>query len=101
MFYIYSTCKNIEEAKKLSERILNEKLGACVNYWPVNSFYKAEEGIKEVSEVMMMIITPESNTEKINRLISLEHSYAVPVVAGVNIRRINRAFKRWVQERLS
>ncbi|MGY4884894.1 MAG: divalent cation tolerance protein CutA, partial [Nanobdellota archaeon] len=39
MVFIYTTCATQEEAKSLAKLIIDKKLGACVDYWPINSIY--------------------------------------------------------------
>ena len=100
MVFIYTTCADIKEAKKLSKLIIDKKMGVCVDYWPVNSMYNWENKIKEISQVMLCITTLENKLEEINEFISNNHSYSIPFIAGLDIRRINRAYKEWMVNEL-
>ena len=44
MVFIYSTCRDIEEARKLSKLMVERKIAACVNMWPIESCYTWEGG---------------------------------------------------------
>ncbi len=96
MVFIYTTCENEKEAERLAKLILDNKLGVCVDYWAVNSIYHWEGDLKKLSQIMILITTLESKLEDVNELISKNHSYAVPLIAGVDIRRMNRAYKEWM-----
>lgn len=101
MIFIYTTCASEKEAKSLGKLIIQKSLGACVDYWPINSMYSGEEGYKELSQTMMMITTFEPKLEDVNDFISKHHSYSVPLVAGLDIHRINRAYKEWVTQKMT
>jgi periplasmic divalent cation tolerance protein len=101
MIFIYTTCANSNEAKSLGKLIIEQKMGACVDYWSVNSMYVGENGFKELPQTMMMVTTFEPKLEDINDFISHHHSYSVPLVAGVDVRRINRAYKEWLTEKMA
>ena len=100
MVFIYTTCANTEEAKVLGRLIIDKKMGSCVDYWPINSMYNWEGDMKEVSQIMIVITTLESKLEEVNDLISKHHSYSIPLIAGVDIRRMNRAYKEWMTEKI-
>lgn len=98
MVFIYTTCESSDEAKRLGKLILDKKLGACVDYWPVQSMYKWEGNLKHLSQVMLSIATFENRLEDVNDLISEHHGYSVPMIAGVDVRRINRAYREWMMQ---
>ena len=101
MIFIYTTCANSDEANSLGKLIIEKKMGACVDYWPVNSMYIDGGGLKELPQTMMMVTTFEPKLEDVNDFISKHHSYSVPLVAGVDVRRINRAYKEWLTENMA
>ena len=96
MVFIYTTCASPDEAKLLGKLIIDNKMGSCVDFWPINSMYSWEGKLKELSQTMLMITTLESKLEEVNDLISKHHSYSTPLIAGVDIRRLNRAYKEWM-----
>ena len=97
MILIYTTCKDTREAQTLAERIIKEKLAACVNIWPIGSIYIGEDGnLKEEKEGAMLIKTEEKKLQPIEDFITENHSYNVPCIVTVNSWRINRAYKEWM-----
>lgn len=96
MVFIHTTCATKEEAESLGKLIISKKMGACVHYWPIRSMYTWEGEFKRMEEVMMVITTFEPKLEEVNDLISKHHSYSTPLIAGVDVRRINRAYKEWM-----
>ena len=98
MVFIYTTCKDIDEAKKLGELIVDKKIAACVDFWPISSYYTWKGSLEYVPQVMLLITTFESKLEEVNQIISENHSYSVPLIAGVDVRRINHPYKEWMME---
>ncbi|MFH1608499.1 MAG: divalent cation tolerance protein CutA [Patescibacteria group bacterium] len=101
MVFIYTTCATSEEANNLGKLIINKKLGVAVDFWLVDSMFRWKKEFVEVPQVMMMISTFESKIKTINDLISQNHSYSTPLIAGVDVRRINRAYKEWMMEEVA
>jgi len=101
MVFIHTTCATKEEAETLGKLIIDNRMGACVHYWPINSMYNWKGAFKNVEEIMIVITTFESKLEDVNDLISKHHSYSTPMIAGVDVRRINRAYKEWMMKEIS
>jgi periplasmic divalent cation tolerance protein len=96
MVIIYTTCKDVEEAKKLGKLIIERKLAACVNIWPIDSIYFWEGALAEDTEVALFIKTLESKIPDVEDLISANHSYSTPFVGAIEVRRLNRAYREWM-----
>ena len=98
MIFVYTTCENMEEAEKLGSIIITNKIGACVDFWPISSCYNWEGSMKCVSQAMLMITTFESKIEDVTQILSDNHSYSVPLIAGVDVRRVNSSYKEWMMQ---
>ncbi|MEK7143997.1 MAG: divalent-cation tolerance protein CutA [Patescibacteria group bacterium] len=98
MVFIYTTCQNSEEARKIGKMIVEKKLAGCVNIWPIESIYFWEEKIREDNEAVLLIKTTESKVAEIENIILSNHSYAVPIIATIDIHRINREYKEWLMK---
>lgn len=96
MVFIYTTCQNSEEARKIGKIVVEKKLAGCVNIWPIESIYFWEDEIKEDDEAVLLIKTVESKVSEIENLILQNHSYSTPIIAVINIHRINREYKEWL-----
>lgn len=100
MVFIYTTCENMDEAKKLGGLIISKKIAACVDFWPISSCYNWENGQKCVEQAMLLITTFEAKLEDLNQIISDNHTYSVPLIAGVDVRRINHPYKEWMMKEI-
>ncbi len=84
------------EAKKLGGLIIKEKIAACVDFWPISSCFNWDGASQCVEQAMLMITTFESKLENVNQIISENHTYSIPLIAGVDVRRINHPYKEWM-----
>ncbi len=98
MIFIHITCKDIEEAQKIGNLIIEREIGACVDFWPISSCYNFEGKLICKTRAKLLITTFESKIDAITKLISEHHSYIVPLIAGVDIRRMNRPYKEWMMK---
>jgi len=96
MVLIYSTCRDVEEARKLSKLFVEKKVVAGVDIWPVESCYIWEGALKCENEYALFIKTNESKVQDVEDIIHQNHSYSVPIVATVDVRRVNRDYKEWM-----
>ena len=90
---------DLAEAKKIAEKVVEEKLAACVNIIPtVHSVYRWQEAIESATESKLIIKTTRrmvgSLTETIRRL----HSYDVCEVTVLPIISGNVDYLNWVRE---
>lgn len=88
----------MEEAEKLGALIINKKIAACVDLWPITSCYNWEGSYQSVTQAMLLVTTFEAKLEEVNEIISENHTYSVPLIAGVDVRRINHPYKEWMTE---
>ncbi len=98
MIFVHTTCKDIEEAKKLSSLIIEKEVGACVDLWPISSYYNFGGKLVHKTRAKLLITTFESKLDAITKLISEHHSYVIPLIAGVDVKRVNRPYKEWMME---
>ena len=100
MVFVYTTCASTAEAKKLGTLIIEKKIGACVDFWPVESMYMWEGKMEDRLQAILLVTTLESKLQDVENLISQNHSYSVPLVAGVDIKRLNHNYREWMAETL-
>ncbi len=100
MIFIYSTFSNKEEAEKIAEALIRQKLAACVNIFPISSVYFEEGKIEKSEEAAAFIKTRKINFKKVEKFLSKNHSYKIPCIVGIPIRKVNRKYFRWIKETL-
>ena len=51
---VYVTCKDEEEAARISKALLERRLAACANMWPIRSLYRWEGRMEDEREVAVL-----------------------------------------------
>ena len=67
---IYVTYKNLEEAERIVKHLLEEKLIACANLFPIKSLYLWKGKIEDNNEIVSILKSKKENLEKIAKFIA-------------------------------
>jgi len=100
MILIYITCKDNEEAKKLSKALLEKRLVACTNIHPIESMYWWKDKIQEDNEVVIIAKTKEQNYEKVKEEVKKLHSYEIPCILKISA-ECNEEYNDWIERVIS
>ena len=95
---IYTTFKDIEEAEKITLILLQKKLVACCNTFPVSSKYPWKGQIENSNEIACLMKAKTSNFKEIEQEVKKHHSYDVPCITRYNIEEGNKTYLDWVNE---
>ncbi len=98
---VLTTVKNRAEAKRLSEKLVSEKLAACVSVLPsVSSTYRWRGKLERAKENLLLIKTSDEKLDRLIPRIKELHSYEVPEVLVVPIERGLPKYLKWLEESL-
>lgn len=100
MIFIYSTYPSRKEAKQTAERLLREKLAACVNIFPVDSLYIWKGKIVKDKEFAAIIKTKKANFKKVEKFILENHTYETPAIIEIPLSRITQKYLNWLNKNL-
>jgi periplasmic divalent cation tolerance protein len=78
-----TTTPTREEAKEIARLLIDEKLAACVQLLPIESFYVWQGETQNEAEVLLLIKTRSALFEKTTARIKAVHSYTVPEIVGL------------------
>ena len=95
---IITTASNEEEAKKIIDSLLGKQLAACIQMFPVNSFYSWMGEICNDSEVSLSIKCKSILFDEIKDDIISNHSYEVPEIILLPIKNGFVDYLRWIDE---
>ena len=97
IYFIYVTFKNINEAKKIGNLLVKNKLAACVNIHPmITSIYAWKNKIYNDKESSAIFKTTKSKVSKVINIITNNHSYDCPSISAFPIEKIHPKFKKWI-----
>jgi len=100
MILVYITCKDAEEAKKISQTLLEKKLIACANFFPINSMYLWKGNINNDSEFVLILKTVDKNFRKIEKEVKKYHSYECPCIISIKASDVNKEFLKFIKKEI-
>ncbi len=99
---VLTTTGSEEEAEKVSEELIEQNLGACVQvYGPIKSTYPWKGQIESSEEWMCFIKTSSDKFSAVEEKIKEIHSYENPEIIALPIINGSQEYLEWVDENLS
>jgi len=89
-----------EEASALGKMVVEKKLAACANVFPVQSNYLWESKMQDEQEFILLLKTFPSLKEKLSLFISSTHSYDTPAILSWQA-EVNEAYGNWMHDQLA
>lgn len=100
VIFIYTTCKDKQEAKKLAKILVREKLAGCVTFFPVESFFFWGKKFQEAKEFVLLFKTYAKNFSKIEKRITALHSYDTPCIVSWPVEKVSKKYLKWLIEQI-
>lgn len=99
MIYIFWTCRDKQEAKKIAHSLLDQRLIACASIFPeIESIYRWEGKIEEGQEVKVILKSTHKHFDAIQSYILAHCSYEVPEIVQVDVAKGNPRYLSWLIE---
>ncbi|MEW6620252.1 MAG: divalent-cation tolerance protein CutA [bacterium] len=93
------TTPQTEEATKIANKLVEDKIAACVNIIPhIHSIFWWENKIDKSAESLLIIKTRKSLLKKLITMVKKVHSYTVPEIIALPIIGGNEDYLRWLNE---
>jgi periplasmic divalent cation tolerance protein len=93
---IYTTFPDWESARKIIRELLERKLIVCANLREHEAIYWWEGKIEEGKEIGAIMKTEVSRWKQVRDLIRELHPYDVPMIARVDLDKLNREYSEWM-----
>ncbi len=101
MLTVYVVCGSEKEATKIAVALVEERLAACVNYFPCRSVFKWKGKLKKTGEWILLAKTTESLYAKLERFVKKLHSYETPCVVAWDDAKAEKRYAAWVRKTCS
>ncbi|MBD3236814.1 MAG: divalent cation tolerance protein CutA [Candidatus Eisenbacteria bacterium] len=93
---VYSTLPDRQTARALAERLVAERLVACVNLFAIESVYRWEGQIERADEVALLMKTHRSRYRQLEQALREGHPYDVPAIVAYDIAQALPAYGDWI-----
>jgi periplasmic divalent cation tolerance protein len=94
---VYVTTPNRLEAERITYRLLEKKLIACGNIFPIHSIYRWQNKIERSEEFAIILKTQTKHIANVIKDIKEHHPYDVPCIIATKITEGNKDFLNWIK----
>ena len=98
---LYTTWPDDESAKAAAKTLVEARLVACANRFPIGSTYRWEGKVEEGLEVVLLLKTTRQAVQKTVDKVLAIHPYTNPCVLVLPVEGGNNAFLQWVARETS
>ncbi|QQS30229.1 MAG: divalent-cation tolerance protein CutA [Sphingobacteriales bacterium] len=92
---VYITAAGEQEAKNIAGRLLEKRLIACANIFPVQSTYHWQGALVEDAEFVALVKTRSEFWEIVKEEVLKTHSYQTPCIMKFEV-EANPEYERWI-----
>jgi periplasmic divalent cation tolerance protein len=92
------TCGSAEEARAIARRLVEERLAAGAQTFPIESIYRWQGEVVEDSEVVVLAKTRRDRFDEVAALVGEMHSYEVPPIVMLDIGAATQPYLAWIDE---
>ncbi|MEO0293491.1 MAG: divalent-cation tolerance protein CutA [candidate division WOR-3 bacterium] len=96
--FVYTTLPNKLIAKKIGRILVEEKLVACVNFFPIESIYRWKEKLVEEKEFILIMKTRKSLYKKLEKRLKEIHPYEIPAIVSYEIKNGFIPYLSWIEK---
>ncbi len=97
MLIIFTTVADPAEAETLADRLVSEKLAACVQILPpMTSVYFWEGEVQKDQEHLLMIKTLSEKFGEVEAFLNKEHTYDVPEIVALKPESVSADYSSWL-----
>ncbi len=93
---VITTYPDQESAEKITRKLLDTHLAACVQLEEIRSFYRWDGEIQNDPEIRLVIKTQSTHYQKVEALICENHPYELPQIIQIPITDSLQEYKNWV-----
>lgn len=94
---VLSTCSGEDEARRLADILVQERLAACVNIISgVESVYQWQGRIVKDAEKLLVIKTAAARLPELKKRLHELHSYEVPEFVVLDIEMLSEKYGTWL-----
>lgn len=94
-------CADAAEAGTLARHLVEARLAACVQSYPIQSTYIWDGQTETASEVMLTAKTVMAKLPDIEVMVKAHHSYQVPEILAQPVVWASADYERWLRDVLT
>lgn len=100
MNVLFLTCKDTDEANRIVNKLLEERLIVCAKKSSVSSSFLWKGKIEKSDETLLIMDSVSENFDRINEEIKKLHSYEIFNLTSIIVDKTTKEVKDWIKEEL-
>lgn len=94
---VFMTAANIDEASRIAELVIQNKLAACVQILPeMQSVYRWKGQIEKQPEILIIAKTVNSKFAELETRVRAMHSYETPEIVAASLTSGSTPYLEWL-----
>jgi periplasmic divalent cation tolerance protein len=94
---IYITHPDLKTAKKIVASLMESRLIACGNFFPIQNTYWWKGKIRNSKEIVSIVKTKKNNWEKVKSAVINLHPYETPCIIKIPV-TANNDYELWINK---
>lgn len=94
---IYMTLPSVEVADAISMDLINQRLAACTNAFPIHSTYRWQGEVRREPEVVLIVKTKPGNFDAVKAVVN-QHIDYINCVTELATDQTNQGFLDWLHD---
>lgn len=90
------TAPTLEVSKNIAKRLVDRKLVACANMFPITSIFRWKGEIEEEDEVAILLKIRTEDFDLVKMEVKKLHPYEVPCIVRYEIAEGDRSYLDWI-----
>ncbi|MGH6794200.1 MAG: divalent-cation tolerance protein CutA [Methylocella sp.] len=91
-----TTCGDKANAETIAMRLVEERLAACVQMFPIESVYRWEGAVQRANEWMLFCKIKSTDYADVEGAIRAAHTYSNPEIVEMGIENGASAYLAWI-----
>ncbi len=97
MIIVIATLHDKKDAIQIGKGLLEKRLIACYNLWPIESAYWWKGKILDEKETFVFMKSQAKHFASIRNYIKDESGYEVPEIIALDPKEVDKSFAEWVE----
>lgn len=98
--FVYTTCRDSDEARSLATSAVENHLAVCGDFWAVESVYPWHGALENVEQCMLLLTTQKDLADNLTVFLGNLHSYDVPMFITTETIATSELYKIWLEKTL-
>ena len=93
---LMTTAANKDDAQTIAKALLAEKLAACVQLLPIESYYMWNDAVRNDAEILLLIKTKTALFDDAMRAVKAVHPYETPEIVATEFTGGFAGYFAWI-----